>query len=143
MHEVEIKLGRFPSCTNHPISKWQNIQIEAAEELLFRITGKNGTVEDIKFPDIPAHWDEDQVLSLAEMYYQDIVNKYDPSSDIIHVMGETGFVWDLVSLLIYRGGFRVFYSTTTRRKKEKNSSGTWETKFIFVRFREFRKSKAI
>ena len=119
--------------TNHPSDKWPEKQYKAARETY-------GTILDYKFPNVPPEADSEDIMQLADKYFQMITVAFDscasePFENAVHIQGEFTLVYRLVNLL-RSSGIRCIASTTKRIVKE-HDDGTRTYQFEFVRFREY------
>lgn len=130
-------IKQFINLSNHPTSKWSPEQRAA-------VFPADARVIDISFPQVDPCLSAIQVYELAEKYMYlcvDECNKNDISSNetVVHIMGELGFVYQCVKLLI-REGFIPLHSTTSRETvEEKLPDGTIKKTaiFKFVQFRPY------
>ena len=116
----------FINLTNHPTSKWDEKQLNAAMQL-----SGDGRIIDISFPDIDPEWDESKIDELAKEYCQKVLS-FDV--DVVHLMGEFTFVYRLINLLKQKN-IKIVASTTKRESVEKD--GVKTSIFKFVKFREY------
>lgn len=136
--------------SNHPSAKWGEDQKQALCEAGAMSDGEEWfcpapEILDIPFPAVNPEWNKKQVQAEAERVaalVDEAVSPdlYDSNGNLvgtsaIHVMGESGLVYALVSLLIQRG-FLVLHSTTERVAVER-PDGTKESIFKFKRFRQY------
>lgn len=117
----------FLNISNHPTSHWSAEQVNAAKEY--------GEIVDIEFPIIGAQSTASEVTSLADQFASDIETKYNPATDVIHVMGEMTFTYALVKRL-REAGFRCVASTT-ERVKQQLPDGSFISEFRFQSFRDY------
>ncbi len=117
----------FINLSNHPSSKWEKKQKEAAEQF--------GDIVDIPFPDVNPNDDHSEIETLADQYVKIIEEKAKNATAIVHVMGEMTFTYSIVSRLNERGIGCV--ASTTERKAIENADGLKTSEFSFVRFREY------
>ena len=117
----------FVNISNHPASHWAPEQTSAAK--------KHGEIFDIVFPIIGARSTASEVATLADKFSSDIVTKYNPSTDVIHIMGEMTFTYALVKRL-RMAGFRCVASTTERIKQQLPDGG-FVSEFRFQSFRDY------
>lgn len=113
--------------SNHPYNEWGERQREAA-----RIYGD---CQDMPFPQIDAAATTADICTVARKIADEIrpfVLKYDLT---VHLMGEMGFTYSLLSLL-QRMGVRCIYSTS-QRLAEALPDGSKRSEFRFERFREY------
>ena len=110
--------------SNHPYSKWSDLQKETAHRLY-------GEVMDMEFPHIDPEWSRDKVQELAEKYLSKI--KLMPPATI-HLMGELIFCFVLAALL-KSAGIPCVASTTQRVVEEVD--GRKISTFTFVQFRPY------
>ena len=113
--------------SNHPSTHWPPNQLKAAND-------QYGNIHDMPFPQINPEWSSDQVVQLAEQYYNDI-RKLEPYPSAIHLMGELTFTFALLQKL-KSANFPCLASTTQRIIKFEQD-GTKQSTFRFVRFRAY------
>lgn len=121
------KPGLFINLSNHPSSKWDGKQKDAAEML--------GEIIDINFPIVPPNSTSSEVEAKAldvEKRILDYGRNYDLT---VHVMGELNLTYALVNIL-KADGIRCVASTTNRIVKDLGN-GKKVVLFDFVRFREY------
>ncbi len=109
--------------SNHPSSKWGRMQLEKA-----------GNVIDLAFPAVNPNASGEDLDALALEYLEKVLSMDNPDR-VVHVMGEMGFTFRLVSLL-KKQGLKVVHSTTERKSVE-NADGTKTSLFQFCQFREY------
>lgn len=109
--------------SNHPSSKWGMQQLEAA-----------GNVVDLPFPAVDPNASSEELDALAREYLHKILNMDNPDG-VVHVMGEMGFTFKLVTLL-KEHGFLVVHSTTERTVVE-GADGVKTSVFNFCQFRTY------
>lgn len=114
--------------TNHPSSRWSDKQKAAAEVY--------GEIVDMPFPVIDEAGDEKYIATLADEYWNKIVNLYDTQSVVVHLMGEQTFSYALIKRLRERG-ITCVASTTKRIVKEEVPGKKSEVIFQFERFRAY------
>jgi hypothetical protein len=119
--------------SNHPVSTWNNKQLEAA-------VCQFGEIVDIHFPVIPPDAGEREICLLAEEYAGIIEAKLGelPCGDnenAVHLMGEMTFCYALIDRL--DKSKLNFYASTTERNTSENGYGEKTVKFNFVRFRKY------
>lgn len=114
--------------TNHPSSRWDQNQINAAANF--------GNIIDLQFPAIDSNGDESYIQELVTKYVSEIENLAEaPSETTVHVMGEMTFTFAIIHKL-KELGFQCVASTTERMVTEL-SDGTKMVSFKFVRFRRY------
>lgn len=111
--------------SNHPSSAWPENQKALAVE-------SYGDIQDLPFPQIDPHSDEEEILILAKSYLSQII-KLEPT--VVHLMGELTFSFKLVELLKFHGISSI--ASTTHRTTQDLPDGTKVSKFEFVRFRSY------
>ncbi len=114
--------------SNHPVSKWSNEQLSAAQTQF-------GEVVDLPFPIVDPRADENQVGALVDEYLQKVIYLSKNQKVAVHLMGEMNFSFALVARL-QNAGFICVASTTQRIVNELPDGGK-EVKFQFVRFRKY------
>ncbi len=118
----------FINLSNHPMNLWSEEQKSAAL--------KYGEIIDMKFPDIPADYTEQEIDRLSDKYLDDIM-KLNPNR--VMCQGEFSFVYCLVSKL-KKAGIKVVAACSKRDVEDvKNEDGVSKKQVIFrfVRFREY------
>lgn len=110
--------------SNHPSSKWSDLQIKTAMDLY-------GPIKDMEFPHIDPNWSIEEVKALALNYFHQI-NEENPSA--VHIMGELSFCFTLVTLL--KGSGMHCIASTTERIVNQNGDQKISN-FQFVRFRTY------
>lgn len=123
----------FINISNHPSSRWDAKQLEAALELT-----SDNNVMDVPFPAVPATATTADIITIADgLHHTVMANK--PSA--IMIAGEFTLAYTLIELCL-RAGIKVVAACSDRRTKEVvNEDGTTTkiTIFEFVQFREFPK----
>ncbi|MBQ4163064.1 MAG: CRISPR-associated protein [Parabacteroides sp.] len=117
----------FVNLSNHPSKTWSETQKKAAQQY--------GQIIDMPFPTISATGDEQYILNLVNDYKDQILSQFNPSCDVVHVMGELCFSFALVQEL-KKNGF-VCLASTSERVVEEKEPGIKEVKFEFMRFRTY------
>lgn len=121
----------FINISNHPSNRWSKEQIEAAKQY--------GEIVDIPFPNVPADASETNIISLADNVMNLVrgvtFGNLSSVRDAIHIMGESGLVFRLVSEIKEIWFFDPIYSTTERTVEEKD--GQKISVFRFVKFRRY------
>lgn len=115
----------FINISNHPSARWEAAQLKAA-----CIIG--GSVVDYPFPPVNPQATTSDVDTHMRNFIMGIPIAHD---DVVHIMGEMGFVFAFVKEM-QRRGIRCVQSTTERVSVE-NEDGTKTTKFNFVQFRDY------
>jgi len=118
----------FINHTNHPSSRWEEGQRQAAEAY--------GTIDDLPFPSIPAAWDEVAVRRLAEEKAQEILARKPMA---VLVQGEFTYSFALVCLL-KKAGITVLSACSERHvgeRTDENGETIRESRFSFCRFRVY------
>lgn len=115
--------------SNHPSTKWSEIQKNAA------IT-QYDNIFDMEFPNIDPEWDNNKVLELAKSYVLKCLElKSKQNLKAVHLMGELTFCTAL-SILLKKHNINCIVSTT-HRIVSFNKQGIKESEFSFCRFREY------
>ncbi|SHI73443.1 hypothetical protein SAMN05443429_1041 [Cruoricaptor ignavus] len=114
--------------SNHPSANWPEEQISAAVEMF-------GSVKDLPFPAIPPEASTEEVVKLAESYAEKIRKMLQTKEDAVHIMGELTFVVAMLRLL-QDNAIRCVASTTVRSVEE-TEQGVKQSRFQFVKFREY------
>ena len=123
----------FINISNHPSSKWEVKQIDAALAI-----ANNGPIIDMIFPNIDPNMESSDVIDLAEDYFSNVINlisEYEADYVVFHIMGEMTFTYNLVKLL-KENGYHCYASTTKRNVIEKED-GSKVSVFEFIKFREY------
>jgi len=127
--------------SNHPKSSWSKEQISQAESIY-------GVIIDIPFPEIDPESSLEEIKKLAEQYsatvldyISSIYNKNTEGNsyqNVVHLMGEFTFVFNLLEKLKILG-IKAVNSTTSRESRSiSNKTGTEKISvFKFVKFREY------
>ena len=114
--------------SNHPSSKWNSEQTEAANRLY-------GEIVDLPFPQVDPNGDEAYVARLVDEYAGKVLQLAGKQPVTVHLMGEMTFTYALVQLLKARG-IRCLASTTSR-DVVMLPDGTKQVAFHFCQFREY------
>lgn len=124
-------MDKMVNLSNHPSSKWGKAQMDAAKELC-----PDG-VQDLPFPMIDPKLTDQEVYLLAQEY----VDKAREIGEVVHVMGESGFVAAFVSIARISAPkadpLYCIYSTTERIVVENVQTGEKMSTFRFVQFRKY------
>ena len=121
-------MTEFINHTNHPSSRWEEGQRQAAEAY--------GTIVDLSFPRIPADWDAQAVHRLAEENAREILARKPMA---VLVQGEFTYTFALVCLL-KDAGIAVLSACSERLVRERtdeNGEIVRESRFVFRRFRAY------
>ena len=115
----------FVNITNHPVALWSDKQKDAAQKL------SQGDVVDLPFPPIDPHAHEVEIEDLADEVFEEIeeMRRAKRASDepfVVHVMGEQGFSFALITRL-QDMNITAVHSTTERTTRG----------FRFGRFRRY------
>jgi len=115
--------------TNHPSSRWDKAQLQAAAEY--------GECIDMPFPAVDPDGDEEYIDRLTDEYLQKIMEtaNNEQSEVTVHLMGEMSFTVSLVEKL-RNVGISCILSTSTRQSKDLGN-GQKKITFNFVRFRKY------
>lgn len=115
--------------SNHPCTKWPEIQRRAAIE-------QYREIKDMPFPQIPPDMDTVGIRQMVEDYEARIHKvAADNNNLIVHLMGELTFTHLLVNRL-QKAGIPCVASTSERIVIEE-ASGKKISQFNFVRFRNY------
>ena len=118
----------FINISNHPSSKWSEIQLKAAQNYV--------EIIDWGFPTIDPQWGDSEISALADEYVKKVkLLDKSPSAITLHIMGEMTFCHALISRLRCLG-YCCMASTTQRLAQEKED-GSKEVRFVFERFRKY------
>lgn len=112
--------------SNHPSDRWGDAQSAAAKKLF-------GGVVDMSFPLISPKASSEDVVALAQIFLNDIL---DLGHKDIHIMGEMSFTLSLVALAQAQK-IRCWLSTSERVSEEKD--GKKISVFLFEQFRAYPK----
>ena len=118
----------FINLSNHPSSSWSDEQRNVAL--------KYGEIIDMDFPQIKSTGDENYVSQSVQQKHAEILQLAKTNNVTVHVMGESNFVFTLVSLL--RLDDIKCVASTTERIVEEEEEGKKISTFKFVQFREYR-----
>jgi len=116
----------FINHTHHDSRNWSTGQLEAAHAY--------GSIQDLASPEIPADWNETEVLQLAETYAARLI-AMQPKA--VLCQGEFTYTYALVDILT-QAGIPVLAACSERQTIEKTdeSGNTYRTSiFKFVQFR--------
>lgn len=113
--------------TNHPSSRWSEVQVVEARE-------RYGSIVDCEFPNVSPQIDNGGVHKLAVSVLRGITEQYGKNITI-HIMGEMTFVYDFVSMA--KGLGIECVASTTERIVVENADGTKTSSFKFIRFRSY------
>ena len=126
-------MAKFVNISNHPSVKWDEAQRAAVQALEDDLT-----IVDVQFPNVDPKAMSFRIEEQAEKLLAAVIADHGKDA-LIHIMGETGFVFAFVTAAKARDIWCA-YSTTERIAVEtKNADGT-VTKtavFKFVQFRSF------
>ena len=114
---------RFLNISNHPSARWDEKQKQAA------LSFGAGEIVDIQFPNVPPTSTERELEELCRLITGTISQQ-----DIVHVMGEMGLTYKIVSVLRAKQ-VETFHSTTERIVEEVD--GKKVVRFEFVQFRPY------
>ncbi len=116
--------------SNHPFAQWSKRQQHVAVQ-------QYGEVVDLPFPPIDPLWNAEQILKLAQQYFDQCqqLQATRTSPITVHLMGEFTFCFAL-TVLLQRAQIPVVASTTHRKVVE-NADGTITRTFEFVQFRPY------
>lgn len=123
----------FINLSNHPSSKWDESQYNAAIEY--------GDIVDLPFPIVPADADEAEVDNLARNTVDDVSRLCSGQENVvIMAQGEFTLTYSLITKL-KSCGYRVVSACTERdvtERVDETGNKIKESRFKFVRFREYR-----
>lgn len=117
----------FINLSNHPSHLWSKLQIK--EALNF------GEIKDLQFPTINEEADKKDIIELAIIYLQKIIEMGTPNEITIHIMGEQTFCFYFITIAKEKG-YKCIASTSKRIVIEKGN-GQKEVTFQFCRFRDY------
>jgi hypothetical protein len=123
----------FINLSNHPSSKWDKKQIEAASAF--------GDIYDLPFPNVDPSGDENYILSIAKNCIADIKAVASKSDSAVLVAGEQSLAFCLVQQLQAKGW--ICLCATSQRIITQKADNTKEIKFVFERFRRFLALKGV
>jgi len=118
----------FINLSNHSSDLWSEIQKEAIS--------KYGEIKDIPFPNIPATYTEQEIITLANQYSKKII---DLKADCVMCQGEFTFVYHIVNNL-KKSGIKVLAACSERNVlnlENEDGSSCKKVIFKFVKFREY------
>ena len=118
----------FINLSNHPSSKWDKSQTEAAKCY--------GEIVDLPFPEVPAQADENDIAELASQY-MDRIMEY--RCEAVMVQGEFTLTYRLIKLLAEKQITTLAACSERNTEETVNPDGSTSKKTIyrFVRFRRF------
>lgn len=121
----------FINCSNHPFEKWEESQINAANQF--------GRIIDIEFPDVPADADEKTVERIADEYTGKIMKALPAEKNAVMIQGEFTLTYRLVKSLTGKGILVVSACTERVAVERKDPTGKIfkESRYAFVRFRAY------
>lgn len=122
------KNSAFINLTNHPVTQWDDKQLEAARVY--------GDIMDMPFPSIDETDDETYISALADEYLQKILTISENKEVTVHLMGELTFTFALLKRL-QEHGIPCFASTSKRIVREEVAGRKGEVIFQFERFRRY------
>ncbi|MBL7785187.1 MAG: hypothetical protein JNM36_04730 [Chitinophagales bacterium] len=131
----------FINLSNHPSDKWSDEQREAAMALSQSLVMPNAPkntkafIVDMAFPNIPPTATTQDVIDLAEKFYNNINKQGIAKQSAVHIMGEMTFCFTLVGLLQQQGFLCV--ASTSERNTIENLDGSKTIVFNFVQFRPY------
>lgn len=118
---------KFINLSNHPSSKWDEVQLAAAR--------KYGDIIDVPFPAVDPHAEPWDIAELAGLTLHNIMCTLDGEDAVMHVMGEMTFVVSFVQQAANMQFLCV--ASTTERNTVENPDGTKTVSFRFVQFRKY------
>lgn len=117
----------FVNLSNHPSSAWSKEQIHAAKEF--------GNIIDMPFPQVSPDATSKEIEDISTKCVESIMS-YTRDNDVtVHVMGEMGLTYSLVSQLKKRGILCV--CSTSYRIVEDEGDGKRLVQFQFKKFRDY------
>lgn len=119
----------FLNVSNHPSSKWDKEQLEAAE--------KWGKIEDIAFPVVPPEAEEEEIEAMAEKLSAQILS-YSP--DAVMCQGEFTLCFSIVNKLKLQE-IPVMAACSGRFVEEHEDEDGNCVKKVLFRFERFREYK--
>jgi len=117
--------------TNHPVNTWDKTQINTATTIY-------GSIEELKFPNIPLEFQLPEIEKLVEIHLTQILELLKNSKDnrnAVHISGEFCFTYNLVKKL-EKENIEAISSITTRNVVEEEN-GVKKSLFRFMGFRSF------
>jgi hypothetical protein len=114
--------------SNHPYETWGDKQKNAAM--------KYGKAINMEFPMVDANDDETYIETLADDFFQRIIEYTEKYQLTVHLMGELTFTFALLKQL-QEYGISCIASTSKRIVKEEVPGKKEEVIFEFERFREY------
>lgn len=114
--------------SNHPVCNWDDKQLEAAHHIA-------GDVTDCPFPDVDPHWGEERLKAEADSFSESVMHRYGCHDVVVHIAGEFCMCFALVSIFKAHGIRCV--SSCTYRDVVDNGDGTKQSRFSFIRFRDY------
>lgn len=118
----------FVNFSNHPSSKWDKAQLNAASRL--------GEIVDVPFPNVDPAMSEEDIAGLADEMVEKIMT-FQP--DAVMCQGEFTLSYAVISMLLQKG-IVVVAACSKRIVREKVVAGKQqkEVEFVFEQFREYR-----
>jgi len=115
--------------SNHPSTQWAESQLVAARHY--------GEVLDLPFPDVDPHWDERDVLRLAEQYANEVLRLHPVA---VMCQGEFSLCVAVIQLLQAKGVMVLCACSERNAEAYMNDDGSMgkRVSFAFVRFRKYR-----
>ncbi|MCR5670313.1 MAG: hypothetical protein K6G10_04845 [Butyrivibrio sp.] len=116
--------------SNHPHSKWDRNQTEAAS--------KFGDIIDIPFPEVPAEAGENAIYDLAKKCVEQIESTLGDDGAVM-VQGEFSLTYAVVTLLKQKG-IKALSACSERlvtEEVDENGERVRKVRFEFKRFREY------
>lgn len=117
----------FINFSNHPSSKWDEVQLNTAKKL-----SGDGNIIDIPFPRVDPAMTAEQVLEKARECVKLILSH---SPDIVMCQGEFTLSYHVINTL-KENGVKVVAACSNRMVKEQ-TDGTKIVEFKFEQFREY------
>lgn len=114
--------------SNHPSANWSAEQKQVAEQQF-------GEIVDLPFPTVDPNGDEGYIATLSREYFQKVRTMSSGKNVTVHLMGEMTFTFALVQQLQAQGIPCV--ASTTKRVTRNLPNGIQESKFQFVKFRNY------
>lgn len=113
--------------TNHPVSRWSGTQLAAA--------GSWGEIVDMRFPNVPAPADENDISTLADTCCAKI---YELAPEAVLVQGEMSLTFAVVTRLLEKG-ITVLCAASEHVCETTAAAGSTVRKstFKFIRFRGY------
>jgi len=115
------------NCTNHPVAKWEDTQVVAAERF--------GKIIDLPFPAVYPYATTNEIVNLADLICKQIIAA---GAATVLCQGEATLTFQLVSKLKSKG-IKVIAACSRRQANTEMACGTITklSVYKFIQFREY------